>query len=247
MQIECVEGIVLSETNYSESSKILNVFTKEYGLIGIMSKGCRNMKCKLRGVSRKLLYGKFYIRYKKDGISTLTAVDIIESYSKLLMDLEKISYASFLAELTLQVVRENDDSSILELVKNTLKKIEEGFSPIVLSEILELKLLDYLGVSPSVDCCGVCGSSKDIVTVDSSAGGYLCRNCYHNEPIVSDKAVKLLRLFYYVDINSISKLKVSDSVALEINQFLDDYYDRYTGIYLKSKDFIRQLHKLTQN
>ena len=52
MKIESFEGIVLSETNYSESSKILNVLTSEYGLLGIISKGCRNLKSKLRGVSR---------------------------------------------------------------------------------------------------------------------------------------------------------------------------------------------------
>lgn len=246
MKIECVEGIVLSETNYSESSKILNVFTKEYGLIGIISKGCRNMKSKLRGVSRKLLYGKFHIYYKEHGLSTLTAVDVVDSFSKLLTDLEKVSYASFLLELTTQVVRENDDVTILDLLKDTLVKMEEGLSPIILTEILELKLLDYLGVRPSIDCCSICGSDKQIVTVDSTAGGYLCRNCYHNEPLVSDKMIKLIRMFYYVDIKSISKLEVSESVVMEINQFLDDYYDRYTGIYLKSKDFIRQLHKLDQ-
>src|SRR5699024_660071 len=139
---------VLSETNYSESSKILNVFTKEYGVIGIMSKGCRNMKCKLRGVSRKMLYGKFHIYYKKEGLSTLKDVDVVHSFSKLLIDLEKVSYASFLLELTSQVVRENDDVAILELLKDTLVKMEEGLSPIILTEILELKLLDYLGVKP---------------------------------------------------------------------------------------------------
>ena len=50
----------------------------------------------------------------------------------------------------------------------------------------------------------------------------------------------------FKDIKNISKLEVSDTVVLEINQFLDDYYDRYTGIYLKSKDFIKQLEKLGQ-
>ena len=135
LKIECVEGIVLSETNYSESSKILNVFTREYGMIGILSKGCRNIKNKLRGVSRKLIYGKFHIYYKKDGLSTLTAVDIVDSFSKLLTDLEKVSYASFLLELISQVVRENDDSEILDLLKDTLVKMEEGYSPIILTEI----------------------------------------------------------------------------------------------------------------
>lgn len=42
MEIINTEGIVLGEVNYSESSKILKVFTKDYGLISIMSKGCRN-------------------------------------------------------------------------------------------------------------------------------------------------------------------------------------------------------------
>ena len=247
LKIECVEGIVLSETNYSESSKILNVFTKEYGLIGIMSKGCRNMKCKLRGVSRKLLYGKFHIYYKEHGISTLKDVDVLSSFSSLLTDLEKVSYASYLLDLTLQVVRQNDNREILDLLKDTLLKMEEGFSPIVLTEILELKYLTYLGVRPSIDCCSVCGSDKQIVTASSVAGGYVCRNCYHNEPLVSDKTIKLLRLFYYVDIKNISKLDVRDSVVIEINQFLDDYYDRYTGIYLKSKEFIRQLKRINQD
>ena len=48
MKIESFEGIILSETNYSESSKILNVLTDKHGLIGVMSKGCRNMKSKIR-------------------------------------------------------------------------------------------------------------------------------------------------------------------------------------------------------
>ena len=48
MEIKKLEGIVLSETNYSESSKILNVLTKENGIIGVMSKGCRKIKSPLR-------------------------------------------------------------------------------------------------------------------------------------------------------------------------------------------------------
>ncbi len=245
MKIEAVEGIVLSETNYSESSKILNVLTKEFGLIGIMSKGCRSMKSKLRGVSRKLVYGTFHIYFKEKGLSTLIGVDIINSFSNIVMDLERVSYASFILELVNQVTKESEDEEIFELFKDTLLKMDEGFSPIVLTNILELKLLDFLGVRPSIDFCSICGSDKAIVTIDSTAGGYICRNCYQNEPLVSDKAIKMIRLFYYVDIKNITKLDVSESVVKEINQFLDDYYDRYTGIYLKSKNFIRELNKLT--
>ncbi len=245
MKIESFEGIILSETNYSESSKILNVLTDKYGLIGIMSKGCRNIKSKLRGVSRKLIYGKFNVYYKPNGLSTLISVDVINSFSKTLTDLERISYASFILDLTLQVLRQTDDEEIFVLLKNTLIKVEEGLSPIVLTNILELKYLNYLGVSPNIDSCSICGSTKQIVTLSSDSGGYICKNCYTDEPIVSEKTIKMIRMYYYVDISGITKLDVSDEVTHEINRFLDDYYDRYTGLYLKSKDFIKIINKVT--
>lgn len=244
MKIESIEGIILTETNYSESSKILNIFTKEHGLLGVMSKGCRNMKSKLRGVSRKLLYGTIHIYYKPNGLSTLIGIDVINSFSKTIMDLEKVSYASFILDLTHQVIKQNDDIEIFDLLKDTLTKIEEGLNPLALTNILELKLLDYLGVSPSIDYCSNCGSDKQIVTLSSDAGGYICKNCYNNEPLVSDKTIKMIRMYYYVDIKNITKLDVSDEVSKEINRFLDDYYDRYTGLYIKSKDFIKKINSL---
>ena len=246
MKIESIEGIILTETNYSESSKILNIFTKEHGLLGVMSKGCRNMKSKLRGVSRKLLYGTIHIYYKPNGLSTLIGIDVINSFSKTIMDLEKVSYASFILDLTHQVIKQNDDPEIFDLLKDTLIKIEEGLNPLALTNILELKLLNYLGVSPSIDCCSNCGSDKQIVTLSSDVGGYICKNCYNNEPLVSDKTIKMIRMYYYVDIKNISKLDVSKEVSVEINRFLDDYYDRYTGLYIKSKDFIKKINSLNK-
>ncbi|MBR3210452.1 MAG: DNA repair protein RecO [Bacilli bacterium] len=244
MKIESFEGIILSETNYSESSKILNVLTNTHGLIGVMSKGCRNMKSKLRGVSRKLIYGTLHVYYKEKGLSTLIGVDVKNSFSKTMMDLEKISYASFILDLTHQVLKQNDSEEIFELLKNVLLKIEEGLPPLPLTNILELKLLDYLGVAPNLDSCCHCGSTKEIVTLSSEQGGYICKDCYDNEPLVSEKTIKMIRMYYYVDIASISKLQVSEDVTKEINAFLDDYYERFTGLYLKSKSFINKVNQL---
>ena len=85
------------------------------------------------------------------------------------------------------------------------------------------------------------------MSLSSSSGGYVCANCYTNEGYSTELAIKLIRMFYYVDIKNITKLDVSSEVTNEINQFLDDYYDRYTGLYMKSKDFIRKLKQLGKN
>ena len=80
-----VKGIVLTETSYSETSKILNVLTDEYGLIGIISKGCKNLKNKLRGVSNKMNYCEYTINYKENGLSTLIEGDTINSFKNSLL------------------------------------------------------------------------------------------------------------------------------------------------------------------
>ena len=69
----------------------------------------------------------------------------------------------------------------------------------------------------------------------------MCKNCVLEERIVNIKTIKLLRMFYYVDISKISKLDISDNIKRELNQFIDDYYDRYSGLYLKSKEFLKKL------
>ena len=73
------KGIVINEVNYGETSKILTVLTEDYGSIGIMAKGARTMKSKLRGVSQKLVYGEFSINKKDKGLSSLHEVSVVNS------------------------------------------------------------------------------------------------------------------------------------------------------------------------
>lgn len=241
-----VEGIVVSETPYSESSKILNVITREYGVIGILSKGCKSLKSPLRSVSSKLTYGYFNIQYKQDKLSILMSVDVIDNLKNIKTDLtlKSLSYACFILELTSQVMKHNYDDNIFNLMLAAILKINEGFDPLVITNILELKYLDYLGVMPVLDGCAVCGSQISIATLSSSRGGFVCNNCRRNEKLVDAKTIKLIRMFYYVDISKITNLDVSLKIKLEINSFLDEYYDLYTGLYLKSKKFIEELNKL---
>ena len=124
---------------------------------------------------------------------------------------------------------------ILELYISCLNKIEEGYDELVISNILKLKLLDYLGIKPVIDRCVECGNTTDIITISSYLGGYVCSNCYKNEKIVSPKTISLIRMLYYVDVSKITKLEISEKIKKEIDDFTNDYYDRYSGIYLKSK------------
>lgn len=242
--MEEVEGIVVSETNYNDSSKILNILTYEHGIIGVMARGCRRLKSPLRAYASKLTYGKFIIYYKKDKISTLKEISVTNPFLYIKSDIKALSYSYYLLELAYGVYRQNNNQKIIDILIDSLIKINDKYDPLVIMNIVEIKYLYYLGVMPRIDECAICGSKENIITIDSFKGGLICQNCYKDEPIVNSKTIKLIRIYYYVDLKKINKINVSKDISHEINLFLDDYYTRYTGLYLKSKDFIKSLEEL---
>ena len=234
-----IEGMIIREIPYGETSKIIHVYTAD-GVASIMCKGAKQLKSPFRATTLKFTYGRFNIYYKENKLSTLKSVDVINPLSKIKNDITLLSYVNYITELTTQVLKQTNDN-IYEDYINGILKIESGLDPLVIANILEIKYLDYLGVGLNLDSCVSCGSKANIITIDGDRGGYICSNCYRNELIVDRKTIELLRMYYYVDIKSISKLKISDKVKNEINRFLNTYYDRYTGLYLKSKDFLKKL------
>lgn len=236
-----VEGFILNETSYGETSKIINVLTKDHGVIGMMCKGAKSMKSPLRASTQSFTYGIFNIYYKENKLSTLVSVDPITNFTNIRQDLTLISFVTYLSELTSQVIKESDTSKIYDDFINTILKIEEGLDPLILTNILELKYLPLLGVGLDLDGCVRCGKSTDIVTIDASYGGLICKNCYQNERILDLKIVKLLRMYYYVDIKSISTINVEKKYKDLINKFINDYYESFTGLYLNSKKFLESI------
>lgn len=235
-----VEGIVINTKNYGDTSKIIDIFTKNYGIISVIAKGCKSLKSKLRSVTDKMVYANFVLFYKKDKLSILNEASIINNFNNIKKDLKKISYANFLLDLTSQVYKQCDEINLYYLLISALIKINDNFNPLVITNIIELKYLQYLGVMPNLDGCSVCGS-KNVITLSSSKGGYLCSKCCRNDFIVNNKSLKLIKLYLLVDINKISKLDLDLNIVNEINNFINEYYDRYTGLYLKSKNFLKKL------
>ena len=233
------KGIVLSETPYSETSKILNLLTEDFGLIGVISKGCRNVKNKLRGVSNKMNYCEYTINYKEKGLSTLIEGSTINSFKNIYTDMKKALYAFYLMDIVSQVLKESNNKNIFNLLIPALTKINDGLSPELISNIVEIKLLDYLGVTLNLNSCVLCGEENNLLTVDLVNGGVICKNCYQDGYIMNNRALHLMQLLQKVDLRKIETLEITDDeIFKEIDKFIQEYYFSYTGIYLKKKDNI---------
>lgn len=238
-----VEGIIIREKDYSDTSKIIDLYTKEYGIISIIAKGSKSLKSPLRSVTLKFTYGIFNIYYKEGKLSTLKEVDILNNFKNIKTNINLIAYSTYLLDLSEQVYKQNNSCDIYNILINTLIKINDLLDPLVLINIVELKYLNYLGVMFDTNKCSICGSTN-IITLSNDKGGYICSNCKTFEKILSSKTLKLIRMFYYVDISKIDKLNISDDIKIEINEFLDNYYLKYTGLYLNSKKFTNNIRNI---
>lgn len=240
MEIISIEGIVIGSTKYGENSKILNVLTKDKGLIGVISKGSLKEKSKLRVVSNNFTYANFHIYYKENKLSTLISADVINYFINIKSDIIKFSYMSYLADLTKNVYKENNDNSIYDIFISSLLKIEEGLDPRIITNIVEIKYLNFLGVGLCLNGCSVCGSSN-VQTISFNKGGFVCHLHRCNEPLIDENTIKMFNLYYYVDISKISKLNINSNTVNIIDTFLKEYYKEYTGLYLKSKSFLESI------
>lgn len=210
MKIKNVKGIVISQVPYKESSKVINIFTED-GIIGCMSKGCKSVKSPLRLLSERFAYGNFQLSYKESGLSTLIDGDIIDHFENIKNDILSVSYLTYICDLSSKVYKECENKDVYNLMINAINKIEEGFNPKVITNILELQYLPYIGIKLNLDECVICGSKK-VVTLSLDRGGYVCASCRRNEILLNEKVMKLLRLYSYVDISKITSLDIDNEV-----------------------------------
>lgn len=120
--IKKIEGIIISEVDYKENSKIINILTPELGIIGLIARGTKKIKSNLSGVTSKLTYGYFHINYKENKLSNLIEVDIINSFKNIRTNLDKISYATYLLELSSLAYKHEENKEIYNLLIASLKK-----------------------------------------------------------------------------------------------------------------------------
>lgn len=237
MQTE-VEGIVLKETLYSETSKVIQVLTKEFGLISIIAKGASSIKSSLRSLTIPFLYGKFNISYKENKLSILKDGKIIKLFGSNIKDLKLYAYISYISELTYGVLRENNNKDIFNIYKSGLEKITEGLNPKVIKCIIEFKYLDYLGISPNFDICQKCNQEKNPYAIDGKIGGFVCSECYTNEIVVPNNFRKIIDRFINVNIDEIKNIRLSNEDLQIVETFLREYYEKYSAIYVNSKRFL---------
>ncbi|MBP2241662.1 DNA repair protein RecO (recombination protein O) [Cytobacillus eiseniae] len=244
--LEKCEGIVIRTTNYGETNKIVTLYTREWGKIGVMARGAKKPKSRLAAVTQLFTYGYFLVQ-KTSGLGSLQQGEMISSMRRIKEDIFLTAYASYIIDLTDKSTDERKPNPYLfELVHQILNYINEGYDAEILVNIFEMKMLNILGLYPVLNQCAICGNTDGQFSFSIREGGLLCHRCLEKDPYhfkISAAAVKLMRIFYYLDLSRLGNISVKPETKAELKKIIDAYYDEYSGLHLKTKRFLEQMAK----
>jgi DNA repair protein RecO (recombination protein O) len=240
------EGIVIRTTDYGETNKIVTLYTREWGKIGVMARGSKKPNSRLSAITQLFTHGYFLIQ-RGSGLGSLQQGEMLSSMRSITEDIFLTAYASYLVELTDKVTEEKKPNPYqFELLFQTLHYMNDGYDPDVLMNIYEMKMVNVIGLYPILNQCSVCGSTDGHFSFSIREGGFICHRCLEKDPYhlkISQATVKLLRIFYYFDLSRLGNISLKDETKAELKKIITAYYDEYSGLHLKTKKFLQSMEQ----
>ncbi|MVO99416.1 MULTISPECIES: DNA repair protein RecO [Paenibacillus] len=242
-----VQGIVLRSMDYGEGNKIITLYTRELGKVGVMARGAKKVKSRLGAVTQLFTNGDYVFFRQGQQLASLNSGEIIEPHHKLREDLYKSAYASYLVEMVDRMLGEEDRSLFLfDQLEAGLLAIEQDKDMQIVAHVFELKMLALAGYTPILDRCASCERTDELSAFSVSLGGAACINCRrqdHYAAPVADSTLRLMRLLQQVDLRRIGNVNVKDSTKAQLKHSMRLYMDAHVGIKWKARSFLDQMDK----
>lgn len=244
-----VQGIVLKSINFNDSDKILTIFTKERGKIQAIAKGVRKPKSKNIASTQVFSLSEF-ILYKGKNLYNLNQSEIINSYYPLRDDLNKLSYASYIIELTSTgLIEEEVNIKIFGLLIKTLDLIlkQDQYEQII--RAFELKFISYLGYRPHlIDCVNCHDEINSNFKFSILNSGVLCEKCKladrFSKPI-NMETLNIMKFLLFSSFDEILKIDIDQNILKNIGNIMISFISKHLDkTSFKSLNFIYSINNL---
>jgi DNA repair protein RecO (recombination protein O) len=187
MATEKATALVLRTTDWSETSRIATLWSREFGKVRGLAKGGRRLRSSFENALDLLtLCSIVLLRKSSGGLDLLTEAQVVRRFSGLAANLPSLYGAYYIAELLDSATQENDPHpALFDCTIESLEALngagkETGAVTAGLQVMrFEMRLLDELGYSPELNSCAGCGLSVDEKkpVYSAEAGGLVCANC----------------------------------------------------------------------
>jgi len=179
------QGIVLRGYPFGEADKVVVLLSPNRGKIRAVAKGVRKTKSRFGGRLEPFTQVDVLL-YEGRNLDTITQVSVVEAFSHIRLDLDRVLAAGTMVEAIDAVAQEEAGSHRqFLLLQRGLRALDTGpVHPDLVAAFL-LKLAGLVGVAPSLEACAECGSTDDLARFSLASGGAVCQRCS------PDRGVKL--------------------------------------------------------
>lgn len=239
------DGIVLFTRKYKEKDLLIKIFTKEFGKRMFFIKNIQRQNNGLREIAFPYMRASFVGTINDKGFSFLNDTDDVLFPKATISNIQANAYAAYMTGLTDAAFEDFiEEDKVFNLLWQGLGKIEAGIDPSVVANIFEIQLLPKFGVGPNFRSCAICGRDQGRFDYSMQYAGVLCEQHFHMDDRRlhwSPRASHFIRLFSQIPYDKLGQVDLQATTKTEIRQALDDLYEEYVGIHLKSKHFISQM------
>lgn len=240
------KGVVIRQTKYSESDKILTIFTKEKGKIQAIAKGSRKPRSHLMGSTEIFCYSEF-LMYTGKNLYNINQGQTIDSFYSLREDIYKLSYATFILELIdASVLEEEPNERLFELLVKTLKilsDMDDNYRKLLFA--FQIKYISFIGFKPQMNSCVNCGSDiNKAIKFDIIEGGTVCEKCFanHDQINISQDVINIMKKLMYSKLEEVNQIIISKKEEAKIEEVLFRYITSHIEKkYFKSLEFLKYL------
>lgn len=241
------KGVVIRQTKYSESDKILTIFTKEKGKIQAIAKGARRPKSHLMGSTEIFCYSDF-LMYNGKNLYNINQGQILDSFYSLREDIYKLSYATFILELVDSAMPEEESNDTLfELLVKTLtvlSDMKDDYKKLLFA--FQIKYISFIGFKPQMNYCVNCGGDiNNSIKFDIIEGGTVCEDCFTNnvdQMNLNHDLLNIMKRLMYSKLEELDEIDITKTQAIKIEEVLIRYITSHIEKkYFKSLEFLKHL------
>jgi len=202
MTAEKSDAIVLRVTEFSETSCVATLFTREFGKITGLAKGARRRKSAFESALDVLSVVRLvFLRKNTGGLDLLTEARLERRFRSGSTDLGRFYAALYLAELLSVFTEEHDPHiGLFDLAQRSLTVLDQPGTATGLELLkFEFGLLSEAGHEPMLSGCSGCDRPLEIGVRNHFGlitGGLLCASCRSGQKQVvqiSAETVELAR------------------------------------------------------
>lgn len=218
-------GIVLKQTVFGESNRMINIFTTEYGIIRAAVYGAGSIKSGKGAACQIFSFSEFELKKSGGDLYTVQSVSPIETFFGLAEDIVKFSLAAYLAEITeVAVGGDNPEREVLRLFLNTLYALCRNTADVQKAKcVYELRLMTILGYRPRLTKCVKCGSIKEITAFSAKDGGIICKACGGCGVPIGKSTADAIKYIVAAEDKKMFSFTASEEVLKRVGKIAEEY------------------------